>query len=134
MKRLIVLIVAAAALAAFSWQGVATAAPSCTGAFEGTVLHGPNAGLSLVGTLALEVDEDGNVAGSLKTRGGSIPVTGRIEGQSIHLAFHLADGRVVEGVGPINKSDFAACAGITEGTLKGPDAGDTGNWGIVWGS
>lgn len=126
------LLVAAVALVVAA--APATAARPCTGQFEGFVLHGPDAGLTLTGTIAIAVDEAGAITGTLKTRGATIPVSGAVHGQSLHLVFTLEDGSTISGVGPINKNDLASCAGVTEGTLAGPAAGDTGNWGIVWGS
>ncbi len=38
------------------------------------------------------------------------------------------------GNGTVDKDDAAACSGVSTGNLEGPVPGDTGDWGIVWGS
>jgi hypothetical protein len=107
---------------------------TCKGVFEATVYRGPDAGLSLVGELTIEIEPSGELVGVLVLQNGSqVPVTGEINRQKIKLELDLGDGMVIRGKGKLDNHD-QRCTGATGGTFVGPNPGDRGDWGFAWGS
>ena len=50
-------------------------------------------------------------------------------GETISLVFDLGHRRQIHGSG-----SFSRCTGTGVGTLTGPESGDAGDWGVVWGN
>jgi len=96
------------------------------GDFEATIHQGPNAGLSMVGKLTLEVDEGGDLLGVLQVNGGKIDVTGRVTGGAIEILLHLGDGSAVFGIGSL--PDGLSAGAVITGVAIGPSRGDKGDW------
>ncbi len=106
------------------------AAVQCSLPFEATVYSGTETGLSLVGTLALSVDDSGSAAGTMTTDSGSdYPVVGQINGRALNLAFDLGDEVYIFGVGT-SFEDMGAgnCGKALGGPFVGPAPDDTGTW------
>jgi hypothetical protein len=136
IRRLTIAVTAAllAALALGTGPAAASTIATCSGSFEGTVYHGPDAGFTLTGRIAVSVEDSGAVTGTLtRDDGTTVAISGYVAGNSIHLAFALPEG-TVSGTGDLVGNDFATCTGTATGSLHGPAPADTGNWGIVWGS
>lgn len=108
----------------------------CDQDFEATVHAGPNTGLALVGHLQLTFDEEmASLGGTFiadataSDPSTAIEVDGSVANGQVTLRFHLADGRIIQGSGPISADALACKPGMEfEGNLTGPDAGDTGDW------
>lgn len=97
------------------------------GEFEVTIIQGPDAGLTLVGNLTIQVDPSGNIEGALTGTGRpQVQVTGQVSGGSIQLVLHLGDGSSISGVGPL--PDGLAPGVVIAGIALGPRPGDKGNW------
>lgn len=101
---------------------------ACNTQFEATVHHGPNAGLSVTGTLLFFLDHSGEVSGVVVTGDGrEIPTSGQANGRAINLTFQLDEQQYLFGVGsaenPIN-----TCTGYWGGSFTGPASGDSGDW------
>ena len=101
--------------------------------FDATVKAGPSMGFAATGALTLIEEADGSLRGKLESKDAngaktSVPVTGAVKDMSIELTFTLPDGGIINGVGTLDKP-FEACAEPIQGTLTGPKAGDTGDWG-----
>lgn len=114
----------------------ATSTPSsisCTIDFEATVHQGPDAGLSLVGDLALQIESSGALSGALSQQDGSqVPVSGQAQGQAINLVFDLGSEQYIFGVGSL-QYDIRECKGAIGGPFTGPQPGDNGDWGYALG-
>lgn len=108
----------------------AAAEPACSLPFEATVLSGPDAELSLVGTLGLDVDETGAASGMLVTDTGlEVAVVGQINGRAINLAFDLGDSVYIFGLGTSVEPVGADSCGLSlGGPFVGPAPDDTGTW------
>src|SRR5438105_1675166 len=133
-RLLVCATVAAATVGAGAVAGPARAAAFCPGTFSGTVTHGPDQGFVLAGSIEVSVGDKGALSGSLTRADGSVvPLSGKLAGKTLHLAFDLGDA-VVTGSGGAKDSDFATCTGTAGGGLHGPAAPDGGDWGIIWGS
>lgn len=101
--------------------------------FDATVKAGPSAGLVAKGALTLIEEMDGSLRGKLESKDAngqktSVPVTGMVTATSIDLTFTLPDGGVIHGTGTLDKP-FETCPEPMNGTLIGPQVGDTGDWG-----
>jgi hypothetical protein len=107
----------------------------CTVPFEATVRTGPDAGLSLIGFLALNPGPGGAIdQGSFVLDDGrELPVVGQVTGRAVNLMITVADGQVIFGVGTL-ENDLSVCAGQMGGPLVGPQPGDQGDWGTLLGS
>lgn len=110
------------------------AAPiNCTVAFEANVHHGPDAGLSLVGNLTLQVEPSGALSGVLTQQDSSqVQVSGQAQGQAINLVFDLGNKQHIFGVGSL-QYDVRECKGAIGGPFTGPQPGDSGDWGYALG-
>jgi hypothetical protein len=108
----------------------ALAEPACSLPFEATVLSGPDAELSLIGTLGLDVDETGAASGMLVTDTGlEVAVVGQINGRAINLAFDLGDSVYIFGLGTSVEPIGADSCGLSlGGPFVGPAPDDTGTW------
>ncbi len=125
------IITVAISLAACS-SSTASAA-TCSGDFEATVHAGKNAGLSMNGTLSLQIQPSGNFIGVLATEDNpNIQVTGYAVSHAINLVFDLGDGRHLFGVGSL-QNDIRECKGVAGGPFTGPEPGDSGDWGYAIG-
>ncbi len=110
-----------------------TARQSCTGKFEATVMRGPDAGNVLAGTITLTVDEDGNITGTLvQNDNSSVEVVGVFRAPMIALEIRTSTG-IISGIGRL-PGGFTPCTSNFGGNFRGPRHGDSGDWGIVWGS
>jgi hypothetical protein len=106
---------------------------SCRGQFQATVTQGRDAGFTVTGELTFQIESSGEIEGVLATDGGSqVAVEGSVKGGKIRLTFELGDDAVIRGVGDVNNP--FTCTGSGGGTLVGPGKGDSGDWGIVYGS
>ncbi|MEP7293252.1 MAG: hypothetical protein ABI835_15820 [Chloroflexota bacterium] len=103
---------------------------ACSLPFEATVLTGPDAELSLVGTVGLDVDEFGSASGLLTTDTDlEVPIVGQINGRAINLAFDLGDDVYIFGLGTSVESIGAESCGLSlGGPFVGPAPDDTGTW------
>jgi hypothetical protein len=115
---------AGAATAKAQPQGVA-----CLGAFEGHVLRGPQADLSLVGNLALTV-QSGKVTGALVRKDERTAksmkvadVSGTVKGGKVSISFTTSSGKRVAGTGKLS----TACKGTLRGNLEAA-GGNRGVW------
>lgn len=106
------------------------AEPACSLPFEATVLSGPDAELSLIGTLGLDVDESGAASGLLVTDTGlEVAVVGQINGRAINLAFDLGDRVYIFGLGTsVEPIGVDSCGLSLGGPFVGPAPDDTGTW------
>ncbi len=96
--------------------------------FEATVRQGPNAGLTLAGSLHIQADPSGSATATLtQANGPEIKAVGQVNGRAINLAFDVGGGRTVYGVGTA-QNDIHQCTGDMGGPFAGPDAGDSGDW------
>lgn len=100
--------------------------------FHANVTAGPSAGLVVTGALTLIEEMDGSLHGKLETKDDSaqktsIPVTGTVTATSIDLTFALPDGAMIHGQGALDKP-FDTCPEPIQGTLTGPQSGDSGDW------
>jgi hypothetical protein len=102
------------------------------GQFTGYGVDGPDAGLSLSGTLSMQLDTTGSSTGSLAVANGPmLAVSGKVAGFSIQLDLTTADGTAISGHGTLPDN----CTGpIIGGQLTGPHHPNRGDWGIIWGS
>jgi hypothetical protein len=101
------------------------------GQFEANVTEGPDAGLSITGTITMDVDASGSFQGTLtQPRGATVPFSGAINGREIQYQFDLGDGSTIFGSGVLP----TPCTDPVTGLLNGPNPPDRGDWGIVWGS
>ncbi len=100
--------------------------------FEAAVHVGSDAGLSLAGTLLLEVT-DGSAEGTMtRDDGTSLPLVGQVTGRAISLVIDLGDGQYIFGTGA-SWNDFLSCDSVGGGTFTGPNPGDLGDWGYAIG-
>ncbi|MGI8550210.1 MAG: hypothetical protein ACR2PL_05320 [Dehalococcoidia bacterium] len=114
-------------------QAAVTAEPAhCSRAFQIDVRQGPDAGLSLVGTLTLDADASGNATGVFEVfypddRAASVPVVGQVNGRALNLLFLQPDGGTLYGVG-VMQNLLQDCSGSLGGPSIGPSDGDFGDW------
>ena len=103
---------------------------ACNLPFEATVLSGPDAELSLVGTIGLDLDETGAATGLLVTDSDlEVAVVGQINGRAINLAFDLGDDVYIFGLGTSVEAIGADSCGLSlGGPFVGPAPDDTGTW------
>jgi len=88
---------------------------------------------TLVGRITIDVDASGTINGKLKTKDGDrVPVTGELTDGSIRLVLHLGEGGSLFGVGSLQGGISAGA--VTTDVAVGPEPGDKGDWGIIWGS
>jgi len=108
--------------------------PSATYGFGATVRTGTSQGTSYQGDLVLVQSVDANhgegvmyipAAGS--TPAQTIPVSAVVAAGNISLTFTMADGRVINGVGPFSGA-VSDTASAVQGSLTGPAADDKGDW------
>ena len=101
----------------------------CVVPFEAVVRHGPSAGLTLRGTLAVRVDPSGRIDDGvlLQSGGPNVGVVGHATGRAIILLFQLEDRHNLYGVGTL-EHDIRECRGAMGGPFVGPLAGDSGDW------
>ncbi len=129
---LVALALVALGLMTTAAQSSADAAYACTGDFQAGITQGPDANFSVDGTLDLTVaDRVATGTVTLKS-GGTVNVTGQVDGQALNLAFEIAGGKYIFGVGT-STDDFANCTGVAGGPLAGPQPGDLGDWGYAIG-
>jgi hypothetical protein len=115
-------------LAACGQATPAATTATCTSEFEATIHQGPNAGLSLVGELTLEVQPSGSLTGMLILDDGSqVKAVGQTEGRAINLMFDLGNDQQIFGVGT-SEYDIRECKGVLGGPFSGPLPGDIGDW------
>src|SRR5262249_34904120 len=104
----------------------------CKGDFQAGITQGPDSGFSIDGTLDLTV-MDRVASGTLTLKsGGTVSVSGQVDGRALNLAFEVVGGEYIFGVGP-STDDFSNCAGKAGGPLAGPQPGDLGDWGYAIG-
>jgi hypothetical protein len=104
---------------------------ACSMEFEATVYHGPSEGLSVLGTLEMEIDETGSLTGTMTSEDGSLvlPVVGQANGRAVNMAFNLGEGVYIFGIGTaVNDTAGEDCGGVLGGPLVGPNPGDSGDW------
>ncbi len=105
--------------------------------FVGKVTHGPDANMTLSGVLSLgKVGGNGSFAGSLADPvHGTIPVSGRIVGGRIKLAFDLGPGNAFGGVGPFEAQQVGKgqVELLSFGSLQTENSADSGDWFIAGG-
>lgn len=139
MKKLRLICAMGAVLSMFASVGAVPvfAAPrsqQCTGSFEGNVTSGPDAGLTLAGTITLRVEPNGRIEGVfVETDGSRVQVEGRFSAPMIKLRFELPRDESIVGTGEL-PGGFTPCTSNFGGTFKGPQHNDRGDWGIIWGS
>ena len=103
-------------------------AVACSVEFAATVNSGPSAGTELAGTLRMDIEPSGTLAGDLTAEDGSVTaVVGSAADYSINLAFTLADGSIIYGVGTSDQP-VTECSGTFGGPFTGPQEGDAGDW------
>lgn len=120
-------------LTACGGTAATTTSQQCTGTFEATVHQGPDAGLSVVGDLKLQIDPSGTITGVVSEKDGTQIVTsGQTIGQAISLLFDVGGGKHIFGVGTLEK-DRHECKGVVGGPMSGPRSGDSGDWSAVLG-
>jgi hypothetical protein len=104
----------------------------CVVPFEIAVRHGPSAGLSLEGVLALTIEHDGAIkrASFAVPDRPEIPVVGQANGRAINLFFDLGDEGMLFGVGTA-QYDIRECRGPMGGPFTGPLPGDLGDWLVI---
>ena len=103
--------------------------PKCHLQFQAKVHQGPEAGLSLAGDLKTEVDRTGVFSSTLiQENGPTLTVTGQLNGRAVNLLVALGNAQYLFGVGTLQNAS-ADCVGVVGGTLTGPQAGDSGDWG-----
>jgi hypothetical protein len=106
--------------------GTAGTAVRCGGHFEAVVDQGPDKGLSVVGTLTIDVDANGSMSGTLQpTSGANIAVIGQVTGRAINLAMDLGGGKSMFGTGTLF-NPISQCSGTAGGPLVGPEIVATG--------
>ena len=129
-----------AATAAAGTAAPHRAAPprTCTGQFDGQIVTGPAADLSLTGRLTVSVSSAGTVKGILTApREAGIAVrrlatvSGRVHGRSVRLVFVTAHGRRITGTGPAR--GIAHCGSPLTGRLSAPRTGH-GVWSYLDGN
>lgn len=112
-------------------SGAASAPRSsaCPIKFEATVHRGPDAGLSVAGTLTLHVSSSGSVSGALTRKiAAPIPAVGQAQGRAVSFVLDLPGRQHLFGVG-VAQNPIASCTGVIGGALTGPRPGDSGDWG-----
>jgi hypothetical protein len=129
---LLVLITAAGAAPAHSRAAAAShAAPTRLlglQAFEASVSHGPDTGLSLSGKLTLRDDRAGALTGRLApAQGPPVPVSGQLTGRAISLIVYVGHGKHLVGVGTFGH-DPGAKQWFAGGPLVGPNKAAAGDW------
>lgn len=134
-KRTIIVSTLLASLAGTRAAPAAQPAPRrCSATFTGDVHAGPDADLSLIGELRVQIARTGRVGGALRHHGTSVPVTGSFHPRALELVFHLPGGLRVTGVGRAHQRVTTCSSLPAGGALRGPRHGDRGEWGVVWGT
>ena len=111
----------------------ASSMEQCAGQFNGTIVHGPDTGSAISGTITLSVADDGTVTGSLvQSDSTTVDVIGKFHQRIIKLEFSLSTGSI-KGVGQL-RGGFTPCTTNFGGHFVGPQPSDIGDWGIIWGS
>lgn len=96
--------------------------------FTAAVYHGPDAGFSLSGRLALRHNRAGLLAGQVvPPHASAVPVSGQLTGLAINLVFYLGHGKHFFGVGTFGK-DAGDKGEFVGGLLVGPNTADGGDW------
>jgi hypothetical protein len=103
--------------------------------FEGAIVRGPHAGLTLEGPLVLGMtDAHGQVIGLLFERDGTrLAVVGGVFGRRVSLRISLPHGGAIEvaGVGQLQRVPGGLSDGLSlvgSGRLDGPGKSDAGTW------
>ena len=92
---------------------------------------GPDAGLSVCGMIAMQVDPEGRFAGTLtRSDSGTIPLNGKFAGRSIHYAFDLGSGATLSGTGALPDP----CGDPVTGNAKAAACGPRRLGNFIWGS
>jgi hypothetical protein len=100
--------------------------------FQVRILAGPDKGLTLNGTLALQFIGHGHqVRGMYQTQqNGALPVSGRLGAGKVQLQVDLGPGKTVRGSGiyePVSSGPHVLGI-VATGYLRGPAPGDIGDW------
>jgi hypothetical protein len=119
-------------------------ARTCWTYFVIAINSGPHAGVSLVGTLTLNIEASGKATGvlengpmavvatgDLQLPSNEVKVVGEVHGHAVNLAFDLGDPNYVMGTGT-SVDDLDTCNGAIPGVIGGPAVGpaflDAGEW------